>query len=319
MQYGNIPHAFHVQRVLTSLTMKPICYTLFLMVTLMAASSCSKDNDEPEPDIPQSEVFIKKQTLTLQGGGGGHGGHGDTLGYFHSGSIDFTYDTLGRLKTAGNIIFIYSPEGKLIMTASGPDTIRYHYNNGRLEMVTTNCGYYDGGRFTDTITLYYDGEKVRSLTSSHMQLMAEFAYNGQGYISTRILHITAPGSVVTDSLFYTWEKGNLVKLETRPGYPYVNFSYIREFRYDDKPCFTRAIHYPPEYLYIREITQFFGMHPMFYYEVIPWRFNCKNNPVSFSESTIEQQRTVDYEVMYNETGYPSMIHGDVFTLSLEYY
>jgi len=262
-----------------------------------------------------SRIFLpvkylsKSKRLLCTGGGGGHGGHGDTLGYFHSGSTVFTYDTNGRLLTAGDIVFIYSPQGKLACTASGPDTVRYYYNSGRLYMVTTNCGYYDGGRFTDTIALYYDGDKVRSLTSSHMQLSAEFAYDREGYISTRILHITAPNSVVTDSLFYHWENGNLVKLETRSGYPYVNFTYKREFRYDDKPCFTKAIHYPPEYLFIREITQFFGMHPMFYYEVIPWRFNCANNPVSFSESTNEQQRSVDYEVMYNERDYPYMIHG----------
>jgi hypothetical protein len=290
-------------------------------ILLFLAVSCRHDYDTDmthSHDGPYPEMLLKTQVITLSGGGG-HGGHGDSTGYFHTGTIEFTYDGNNRLASANKMMFIYNSDGKLSMTAQGYDTIRYFYEGGLLTTLVTNCGYYEGGKFTDTTRFYYDNGKLRYLNSSYQNITAEFAYDHEGYIKTRIISRIDPGSVICDTLFYTWDKGNLTKLQTRSGYPYVSYIYEREFRYDDHPSYCKAIHYPDEYLLVREITQFYGQHPLFYYEVIPWRFGCENNPVEFTERTNEQQRITEFHVHYNEQGYPLEIHGGDFEMEFIYY
>lgn len=299
---------------------KSYCCTLLILL-LVFIISCRHDPDTEFTSLPVGtypELFLKTQVLTLAGGGG-HGGHGDTAGYYHTGSIEFTYDSQKRLASANGLEFIYNNAGLLEMTVSGIDTIRYVYTDNRLSMLFTNCGYYEGGKFTDTTHFYYTGHNLRYLTSTHQRVLAEFGYDLNGNLVTCIMSHTDPGSVICDSLFYTWENGNLIKLQTRSGYPYVSYSYEREFRYDDHPSYISAVHYPEEYLFVREITQFYGQHPLFYYEVIPWRFGCRNNLIEFIERNNGNERITEFHIHYNEQGYPLEIHGGDIEMEFEYY
>lgn len=290
---------------------------LIVLLAGMIAASCSHDADEFAPMAP---LFVKTQIVNyISGGSGGHGGgHGDTTLVIHPDTIHFTYDTNGVLASANELRFIYNTDGTLKLTAEGPDTIRYHYGGGLLAVLTTNCGYYDGGRFTDTTRFFYNSGILDYFTSSSEHATTDVDFMNDRprvkYISRKV-----GGVMRYDTLEYKWNNGNLVSLRTRGGSPYQTFRYEREFMYDDRPCFVESIHYPKEYLFVREITQFYGRYPLFYYEVLPWRFHCRNNPVEFTEHTSEQTRTREWHVHYNGYGYVSEIHAGDFEVLLEYY
>lgn len=282
-----------------------------LFLVGLIVSGCKHDPQEDE--IPQHSMFVKKQVINWIAGG-----HHDSVIVIHPDTTLFYYDTNKRLIAADSMQFLYDTSGKLVMTAIGSDTIRYLYNGGLLTEVNTNCGYYDGGRFTDTTRFYYSGSVLQYFTSSRENSRTDIRYQN-GRLLSKFISRKAGGVMRYDTLEYTWLNGNLISLRTRAGDPYISFLYQREFRYDSNPCYTSAIHYPEEYLFIREITQFYGRYPLFYYEVLPWRFNCQNNPVEFTEHTNEQTRTREWHVHYNGDGFPTEIHAEDFEVILEYY
>ncbi|MGE5382691.1 MAG: hypothetical protein ACM3PX_04600, partial [Omnitrophica WOR_2 bacterium] len=81
---------------------------------------------------------------------------------------------------------------------------------------------------------------------------------------------------------------------------------------------TSAIHYPTEYLFVREITQFYNNYPLFYYDSYPWRFGCTNNPVLFMEMNNYQMVEEPYLINYDSDGYPIKIVGKNFIMQLIY-
>ncbi|HLO92061.1 MAG: hypothetical protein ACM3ME_02515 [Chloroflexota bacterium] len=285
---------------------------IFFLITGWIITGC---RHEPEV-LPSREMLVK--TLIVNYISGGHGGHGDSTIVIHPDTTTFTYDSNGVLLSADSMRFFYNPDGTLRFTANGPDTIRYAYNNGLLVQLRTNCGYYDGGSYTDTTTFFYSGSALNHYVSTHENATTDVVTKN-GHTVKKYVSRKAGGVMRYDTLVYTWNNGNLVNLQTIGGSPNIGFRYEREFRYDNHTCYVDAIHYPEEYLFVREITQFYGNYPLIYYEVLPWRFGCKNNPVEFTEHTSEQTRTREWHIHYNEYGYVVEIHAEDFEVLLEYY
>lgn len=288
---------------------------LFVALGAIITTACKREEDpEPEVDV----MYIKSQTIHWTIGGNHDGGDHDSDPFVKTEFAEFNYDSQGRLIKANDLEFVYNENGKLIKTIEAADTIYYLYENGILSALVTNCGYYDGGSFVDSTQFFYTNEVLTHSLSSHEQSRTDFAFNGSGNITSKFISRVVSGTMKYDSLVYTWENGNLTSIGTKSGHPYVSYLYLREYRYDNYPSYLSAIHYPKEYLFVREITQFYGKYPLFYYQSFPWRFNCVNNPIEFVENNNHQVRVNPYSIWYNTLGYPVKIYGKEFEMDLFY-
>ncbi len=283
-----------------------------LFLTLIVFTSCKNDDSQDSPQSPD-DITLKSQTITWSF----EGHHDTTISIVSTEVIDFTYDTEGRLIRAGKIEFQYDEDGKLKATIEGNNTVHYYWSGGKLSSISTANGYYDGGTFSDTTTFEYSGNRIISSQSTHENTNTEFTYNNDKIAAKYITH-TEAGKKYCDSLLYKWDNGNMVSLQTCSSFPWESYLYVREFRYDKHPSWIKAARYPDEYLLVRELTQFYTSYPLFYYEIIPWRYNNSNNPVEFIERTKDQVKTINFHVSYNKWGYPISIHGNNFSIVIEY-
>ncbi len=294
-------------------------------VFLFLALACTKEKDSGEPEYIYAEKSLKRQIFswyTIKGSGGGHHKSGGDTIILNADTSWYRYDNHGRLIMADTIQFHYNGNGKLSMTTIGQDTVYYHYADNRLQMFTTRCGYYDAGRYTDTTRFYYDPQgRIQYHTSTFAHSYEELVYgsgNGNKPSARYISRQTTP-LVLKDSLFYVWQGGNLISITSRAGYPNDQVHYRREFRYDNRPSYVSSTHYPAEYLLMREITQFYGKSsPLLYYDLIPWRYNCANNPVELTEINVPDVAIKTAKIRYDINGYPEYILGDNFMIWLQY-
>lgn len=273
--------------------------------------SCSHDDEEPARQVDKllSRQIIHWYEINHD--------NGDTQ-FLHYDSTYFIYNSFKRPEKINNMTFSYNTEGKLIMTQNGDEVVYYKYENELLTSVTTNGGYYDGDKFIDTTRFYYNNQKLKYLTSSHEKARQDISFYDNNRLKSKFISRNFNNKVVCDSLLYTWTNGNLTKLVTCSGYPNNVYKYSREYSYDNHPCFTSAIHYPTEYLFVREITQFYNNYPLFYYDSYPWRFGCTNNPVLFMEMNNYQMVEEPYLINYDSDGYPIKIVGKNFIMQLIY-
>lgn len=299
-------------------------FRLLIIPGILIVASCNRDDDSnPKPGkTDASKVFLKSQTIVWSIGSG-HGGHGDGGGphdsddFTSTEAVEYGYTADNKLRFINNLEFVYDSEGRLIKTIEDFDTVKYFYSNGLLSLVTTNCGYYDGKTFSDSTSFYYNNDVLTYTVSTFEKTTTYYTFNNENLLASKVIKKTGPGFSRSDSLIFSWKDGNLVKISTRSGIPYT---YEREYRYDDKPSYVLASHFPKEYLIVREITQFYGtQYPLFYYQVMPWRYNCRNNPIEFIERTNDQVRTIEYHISYDDRGLPLVIHGSTFQMELEYY
>lgn len=282
-----------------------------IIIVLLFITSCATD-DNPD-DLITKKLYLKRQTITWT-----FSGHHDTTESVVSTQMtDFEYDTAGRVIKAGNIEFIYDSEDKLIATLNDNDTIHYYWNGNQFAAIVTSNGYYDGGSYSDTTTFRYLGDELLYSLSSHDNTKTQYMHNNQKLVAKYITH-TEAGTDYCDSLLYKWKDGNLIAIQTCSSFPWNAYLYVREFNYDKQPSWMSLINYPAEYLFVREITQFYSNYPLFYYEVLPWRYNCVNNPIEFTERTKDQVKVTPFHVSYNKEGYPLSIHGKNFSMVLEY-
>lgn len=286
---------------------------------LLALVSCSHDKNE-DYIHQDGKMLLTTQIIHWEIGvdhGDDDDGHGSDP-FIHTDKYNGEYDEAEKLHFWNNMEFIYGTNGRLIATVDGIDSVHYRYSNGVLTSVFTNCGYYDGGTYFDTTRFYYESGKLKYATSSHEETIIDLTLDSDNHIVTKFIRRTDPNSIKFDSLYYSWENGNLMKIITRSGYPFLNYHYQREFRYDSRPSYTSAINFPSEYLLVREITQFYGKYPLFYYDELLWRYNTRNNPIEFIERSNDATRLIEYHIEYNEAGYPKLIHSKNFTMIFAY-
>ncbi len=288
-------------------------YLPFLIILLIFTSCRHNDSEDIIDNVLPSDVTVKSQTITWSF----QDHHDTTISVVSSEELDFSYDNTGRLTRAGKIGFQYDESGNLISTTDGNNTVYYYWSDKRLSAISTVNGYYDGGSFTDTTTFEYSGNELIAALSTHENTSTEFIYNNNLIAAKYITH-TEAGKKYCDSLLYKWMDGNLVSLQTCSSYPWDSYLYVREFKYDNHPSWIKAIKYPDAYLLVREITQFYTNYPLFYYEIIPWRYNNLNNPVEFTERTNDQVKSTPFHLHYNSSGYPVEIHGDNFEIDIKY-
>ncbi|HLN53240.1 MAG TPA: hypothetical protein VK212_05985 [Lentimicrobium sp.] len=287
---------------------------LLILLIIVAIISASCKHDYIPDDFLNKELYLKRQTINWK-----FTGHHDTTESIVSTQIiDFIYDTSGRLIKAGDIQFIYGNDGKLIATENDDNIINYNWNGDHLMSVSTHDGYYDGGSFIDTTLFNYSNGIFLNSFSTNENTNTDFVFKDEKVVAKYITH-TQAGIEYCDSLLYKWKDGNLISIQTCSSFPWSNYLYVREFSYDNRPSWTSTIHYPSEYLFVREITQFYSSYPLFYYEIFPWRYNCRNNPVEFTERTNDQVKVTNFQIIYNKEGYPSSITGANFSIQLEYY
>lgn len=290
---------------------------------IILAASCTKDIDPGEPHYIYAEKTLKRHIFSwyvVKTGGGHHKSGGDTT-ILNADTSYYEYNNQGKLIKADTITFHYNSDGRLTLTTLGFDTVRYHYAEGRLSILTTNCGYYDGGRYTDTTRFYYDNQgRVQYHTSTYAKSYEELVYSNNNRPSARYISRQTPVLVLKDSLFYDWNNSNLTSITSRAGYPNNQVQYRREFRYDNRPSYVASTKFPKEYLLMREITQFYGKSsPLLYYDLIPWRYNCANNPVELTEINSVDVSIKIAKIRYDINGYPEYVLGDNFMIWLEYY
>jgi YD repeat-containing protein len=285
---------------------------LVASLILLVLISCSHDDSSEEPSF--KEALLKRQTITWS-----FTDHHDTTESVVSIQVtEFEYNTDNRLIKAGPVRFLYNEAGQLIATNTEGNIVNYYWTSGQLTGISTTDGYYDGGNFHDSTTFTYAGGTLVNSTSTYAKTITEYIYLDQKIAAKYITHSKA-GVMYCDSLLYTWSNGNLISLQTCSSYPWSSYLYVREFAYDNRPSWMSVIRYPAEYLLVREITQFYTAYPLFYYDVIPWRYNCFNNPVEFVERTNDQVKISPFHVSYNKQGYPISIHASYFTIDFEYY
>jgi hypothetical protein len=287
-------------------------------IVLFALVSCSHETDDTSDYT--GDILLTTQIIHWEIGvdhGDDHGGH-DSDPYVHTDMFVCHHNELKKVHHWNNMEFIYNANGRLIATVEGMDSVHYLYSNGRLSSILTSTGYYDGGKYIDTTRFFYEGEVLKYATSSHEGIIVEMTFDSDNNILTKFIHRFDTSSLKFDSLYYEWKDGNLVKITTKSGYPFENYVYQREFRYDDRPSYTVAINYPREYLFAQELTHFYGKYPLFYYDELLWRYNNRNNPIEFVERSNDATRIIEYHIEYNEAGYPKRIQSKNFTMVLAY-
>lgn len=292
---------------------------IIVLISLVTFYSCSNGKDDDHAHH-SGKMILTAQIIHWEIGvdhGDDGGGH-DSDPFIHTDKYFGQYDDEEKLHFWNEMEFIYGANGQLIATVNGFDSVHYRYSNGALTSVFTNCGYYDGGTYIDTTRFFYEGEILKFATSSHEETITDLILDSENHITSKFIRRIDPNSIKYDSLYYSWENGNLVKIRTRSGYPFVNYFYQREFRYDERPSFTSAINFPSEYLLVRELTQFYGKYPLFYYDELLWRYNTRNNPIEFIERSNDATRIIEYHIEYNEAGYPKLIHSKKFTMIFAY-
>lgn len=296
-----------------------VAFVLFFVI------SCKNDDDLlpddnsglPGDSIPPTGVKrLLSQTVTWfvvqpEGDTGGHhggGNPGDTT-FLHSDINMYKYNSKGFVTEVNGMRFIYNASGHLSMTILDFDTVYYLRDEGKLSAIATAAGYYDGGHFADTTRFFYTGDRITLITSTRERAEITIGYDANGDVTGRFITRSFNGQTFCDSLLYTWENGNVIKLISRAGHPNENMHYQRRYKYDNHPCFISTAGYPDEYLFVRELTQLYGKYPLIYYDPYPWRFNCANNPTEFTEMTEFKTVHNHFHIDYDMEGYPTKIVG----------
>lgn len=308
---------------------------ILIALVLLLVMSCKNDEDwmddpdhnHPNDSTPGSAVEKRLLTQTIrwfvvqpEGDTGGHhggGNPGDTT-FLHYDISNHKYNSKGLVTEINGLQFIYDAYGNLSKTVDGNNTVHYLRNGDTLAAIATSSGYYDGGNYTDTTRFYYSAGRITTVTSTHEKAVIVFSYDNDNNVAGKFITRSFNNQTFCDSLLYTWKNGNVTQLISCAGPPNQNMKYRRQYKYDNHPCYISTAGYPEDYLLVRELTQFYGKYPLIYYDPYPWRFNCANNPVEFTEMTEFKTVHNHYHIDYDKDGYPTKIVGTYAIISLVY-
>lgn len=280
--------------------MNRIFFFLILTTIAITTGSCRKDDDE----IFSDNVYVVNQVYWE---------------YRQAASIEynFYYDSLGRLikeefLAVGTVrwadLLEYDEDGNLrkvtiVQEVSIDDNTydstyyHYYYNsiNGNIKLNSV-VKEREG---TDTSTCYYEYDErgmVSRVYDQYGEKIVETDEHG------RIISVLTKNATTNDSVYYTWQNGNIIKVTNPSG-------NVKNFTYDNRPNVNLAKHLPN--VLIQE-------------SCLDGKIEAvnKNNIIKkivFDGPTNEKLSTEEYLIEYESTKFPQSITWDNYHRRNSYY